>query len=78
MSAPDPLPVPVWETTEGGTAHYLLGWLSSIIKRGPITAADWNDAIHAAEEYDRGEVARREARAETAKQNAIAARRRRA
>lgn len=58
--------------------HYLVGWLFADVRRGPITAKLWNEAVTAAEDYaERYAIADAERR-EKAKRNAMAQRRREA
>lgn len=62
---------------EGYDPHFLAGYLYATIKRGEsIDVAAWNEALLAARDFARDEAAKEAARAETAKRNAIAARRR--
>ena len=58
--------------------HYLAGWLFADVKRGPITAKLWNQAVTAAEEYGERYALADSERREKAKQNAMAQRRREA
>lgn len=64
--------VPVPLNPKDAHADYLAGWLYSQVQAGPIDVETWNKGVKSAEAFQ----ATRSRRAETAKNNSMAARRR--